>query len=63
MKTTYFVLMIVAMMGALISLAVGLFGMAQGGEFARKHGNKLMRMRIFFQGLALILFALAVAAD
>ncbi|MBV6632033.1 MAG: twin transmembrane helix small protein [Alphaproteobacteria bacterium] len=60
MKTVFFVLMLIAMMGALVSLAIGLFGMAQGGDFARKHGNNLMRLRILFQGAALLFFALAV---
>ena len=59
MKTTIFILMIISMIGALIALAIGLFGMAQGGEFGRKYGNTLMRLRIFFQGAALALFALA----
>ena len=63
MKTTFFILMIIAMLGALIALAVGLFGMAQGGEFGRKHGNTLMRLRIFFQGAALALFALALMVE
>ncbi|MEO0394109.1 MAG: twin transmembrane helix small protein [Pseudomonadota bacterium] len=63
MKTTFFILMIIAMLGALIALAIGLFGMAQGGEFGRKHGNTLMRLRIFFQGAALALFALALLVE
>ena len=63
MKTTLFVMMIIAMLGALVTLAIGLFGMAQGGEFGRKYGNTLMRLRIFFQGLALALFALTFAVE
>jgi hypothetical protein len=59
MKTAVFTMMIIAMLGALGALAVGLVGMAQGGEFNRKYGNKLMRIRIMMQGLALGLFALA----
>ncbi|PZO84238.1 MAG: twin transmembrane helix small protein, partial [Micavibrio aeruginosavorus] len=31
-----------------------------GGEFNEKYGNKLMRLRVIMQGLALAFFALAV---
>ncbi len=40
-------------------LLVGVFGMARGGEFNRKYGNKLMRARVALQGLAIgLLFLL-----
>lgn len=44
----------------LASLTIGLFSMIKGGEFNKKHGNKLMRLRVTFQGIALAMFALAV---
>jgi len=34
--------------------------MVKGGEFNQKYGNKLMRMRVTLQGVALALFVLAV---
>ena len=52
--------MIIAMVLVLASLAIGLFGMAKGGTFNKKYGNKLMRMRVYMQGLALAMFVLAV---
>ena len=55
-----FALMVLAMIAVLGVLAVGLFSMANGGEFNRKYGNKLMRARVMLQGLALLLFAVAV---
>ncbi len=39
----------------LIILAVGIGGFAKGGEFNRKHSNRLMRYRIIAQALAVIL--------
>lgn len=51
--------MIIAMLLTLASLVVGLFAMVKGGEFNQKYGNKLMRMRVTMQGIALALFALA----
>ncbi len=41
-------------------LFVGLFAMARGGDFSKKYGNRLMRFRIIFQGIALLLFAVAM---
>ena len=55
--------MVLAMILVLASLAVGLFSMVKGGEFNKKHGNKLMRMRVTLQGVALALFVLAVLAQ
>jgi len=54
------VLMVIAMGVTLAVLFAGLFTMAKGGEFDRKHSNKLMRWRIMAQAVALVLFALAM---
>jgi len=55
--------MIIAMVLVVASLAVGLFAMVRGGDFNEKYGNKLMRMRVTLQGVALALFVLAVLAQ
>ncbi len=34
--------------------------MARGGEFNRKWGNKLMRLRVALQALAIVLILIAV---
>jgi hypothetical protein len=60
MKTFMFILVLIAMFITLGVLATGIIGMARGGEFNQKYGNKLMRARIIAQGAALALFALAV---
>lgn len=61
MSNVFSVLMIIAMLLVLGSLVVGIGAMAKGGEFNKKYGNKLMRLRVVLQGVALLLFALAVA--
>jgi len=63
MANFFFILMILAMLAVLASLFVGLFAMARGGEFNAKYGNKLMRLRVLFQGVAVILFVAAVLAS
>jgi len=52
--------MLISMVLVLLSLIVGLVAMVKGGEFNQKYGNKLMRMRVTLQGVALALFVLAV---
>lgn len=56
----FFVLMLVAMAAVLLSLVLGIFVMAKGGETSRKYSNKLMQARVTLQGIALLLFALAI---
>ena len=60
MKTFFFVALLIAMLITLGVLATGIIGMARGGEFNAKYGNKLMRARVIAQGVALAIFALAV---
>ena len=54
--------MIFAMLAVLASLGIGLFAMAKGGEFGRKNSNKMMRIRIGLQALAILFFFLAVSS-
>ena len=49
----------VAMLAVLAVLGLGVFSMIKGGDFNKKHGNKLMQARVALQGLALGLLALA----
>lgn len=39
-------------------LVTGVVSMIRGGEFNRKHGNRLMQLRVLFQALAVGLIAL-----
>ncbi len=60
MSGVFFTFMILTMLAVLGALGIGLFSMAKGGAFARKYGNRLMQLRVFLQGAALAMFALAV---
>ena len=53
-----FILAILACFGVLIILMLGIGGFAKGGEFNRKHSNRLMRYRIIAQAGAVILIVL-----
>lgn len=62
MNSYFFILMLIAMLATLLALVLGLFSFMKGGEFNKKHGNNLMKARVFFQGAALAFLALAVVA-
>lgn len=51
---------IVAMLVVLAILATGIGGFARGGEFNRKHGNRMMRWRIIAQAVAVALIMLFI---
>jgi hypothetical protein len=63
MSTAFFILMTVAMAAVLGVLMIGVFGMAKGGAFNKKYGNRLMRARVVLQAVALGFFVLAVIAS
>ncbi len=60
MANLFFILMLLAMLAVLASLVLGIFVMAKGGETSKKYSNKLMQARVTLQGIAILLFALAV---
>ncbi len=62
METTFAVLIAVALAATLGVLGFGLVVMFRGGEFNRRHGNRLMRMRVIFQGLTILLIVIAFLA-
>ena len=55
-----FVIVILAMAAVAIILMIGIGGFGRGGEFNRKYANKLMRLRIFAQFIAVLLILLFV---
>lgn len=59
----FFVLMIVSMIAVALTLIIGLVSMVKGGEFNDKYGNKLMRLRVILQGVALACMAAAIMAS
>ncbi len=53
-----FILAAVACLVVLAILVVGVGGFARGGEFNRKHANRIMRYRIAAQAVAVVLIVL-----
>jgi len=55
-----YAIVVLAIISVVVVLAIGLAGFAAGGEFNRKYGNKLMRLRILFQAIAVALILLMI---
>ncbi|MDI7775435.1 twin transmembrane helix small protein [Asticcacaulis sp. EMRT-3] len=55
MSLVLFILAVIAMLAVLVVLGAGFYSLARGGEFRRNWSNKLMRLRILFQFIALCL--------
>lgn len=49
-----------ACLGVVVILMIGIGGFAKGGDFNRKHANKIMRLRIAAQFVAVLLILLFV---
>ena len=59
-KAVFPMLIVIALLAVLIVLAIGIVGMIRGGEFNRLYGNKLMRLRVTMQAIAILLIVLFV---
>ena len=55
-----FIIAAIACFAVLIVLMIGIGGFARGGDFNRKYANKLMRMRLAAQFIAVILILVFV---
>jgi len=51
-------LIVVALAGVVVTLFSGLFSMSKGGAFNLRYGNRLMRLRVGLQAVAIILIVL-----
>ena len=58
-----FIVAAVAVLGVLVILMIGIGGFARGGDFNRKHANRIMRYRIYAQAAAVALILLYVAVS
>ncbi len=55
LKDPLFIVAAIAVLGVFVILMIGIGGFAKGGEFNKKHANRLMRYRIYAQALAVVL--------
>ncbi len=58
MTVFLYILVGIGLIGTVLSLFSGLFSMGRGGAFNARYGNKLMRMRVYFQLFTVAAFVL-----
>lgn len=56
-----FIVVAFAVMAVVVILMIGIGGFAKGGDFNRKHANRIMRYRIIAQAIAVALIVGFVA--
>jgi Hypoxia induced protein conserved region len=49
-----------ALVGVVIVLALGIYALFRGGDFGRSYSNKLMRLRVLMQAIAIAVLVGAV---
>jgi ABC-type methionine transport system permease subunit len=62
MATFFMILSAIFALATLASLMVGVVSMGKAGDFNRRYGNKLMRLRVMFQLATVACLILAVLA-
>lgn len=60
LRDPLFIIVAIATLAVLAILMVGIGGFAKGGDFNRKHANRIMRYRILAQAIAIALILVYV---
>ncbi|MDO8801912.1 twin transmembrane helix small protein [Phenylobacterium sp.] len=60
MERAFDILIPLALLAVTVTLFIGLFALFRGGEFGRSYSNKLMRLRVLLQAIAVALLVTAV---
>ena len=55
-----FIVAAIACLAVVAVLLVGVLGFARGGDFNRRHANRIMRLRLLAQFVAVVLIVLFV---
>ena len=58
--STMQIILVLFMAATLAVVVVGVIAMAVNGKLNKKHSNKLMRLRVLFQAIAIFVFVLIV---
>lgn len=54
------ILILLAIAAVAITLGFGIYSLYRGGDFARSNSNKLMRLRVALQALAIVLLVVGM---
>ncbi len=50
----------VALLAVVTTLAIGIYALFRGGDFGRSYSNKLMRLRVVLQAVAIVVLVAAL---
>jgi hypothetical protein len=59
MDRLFDILIPVSLLAVALTLGVGIYSLFRGGDFARSHSNKLMRLRVLLQFVAILVLMTA----
>ena len=54
------IVLVVFMAGALGAVIIGVIAMAVNGKLNKNHSNRLMRLRVLFQAIAVLVFVIII---
>ena len=60
MEHVFNILIILAVAAVSVSLGWGIYSLYRGGDYARTNSNKLMRLRVSLQAVAVVLLCLGM---
>jgi hypothetical protein len=54
------ILLLLALLAVVVTLGLGFYALHRGGEFGRLYSNKLMRLRVVLQAVAVVILLVEV---
>ena len=60
MGNVFNILILAAIGGVAITLGFGIYSLYRGGDYARSNSNKLMRLRVALQAVAIVLLVVGM---
>ncbi len=55
MDTVFTILILLAILAVTVTLGFGIYSLFRGGAYARSNSNRLMRLRVLLQAVAIVL--------
>ena len=59
MQSVFDILVPVALAAVVVTLGFGIYALFRGGDFGRSYSNKLMRLRVVTQAIAIVILVIA----
>lgn len=60
MENVFTVLILLAIAAVSVTLGFGIYSLYRGGDYARSNSNRLMRLRVVLQAVAIVLLMLGL---